>query len=142
MAALLPDWLEVDTFQGSAWLGVVPFWLDRIKIRGVPPIPGARSFPDLNLRTYVRDQFTRHAGRVLLFAGCQQSAGGGSGARLLSSALLLVRDAAGAALGAGVCVLQQETVLEPAGDLQRTLPGPGPEPQAGGESRAERWSTS
>ena len=58
MAALLPEWLEVDTFQGSAWLGVVPFWLDRIKIRGVPPIPGARSFPDLNLRTYVRDQFT------------------------------------------------------------------------------------
>lgn len=58
VAALLPDWLEVDTFQGTAWLGVVPFWLDRIKIRGVPPIPGARSFPDLNLRTYVRDQFT------------------------------------------------------------------------------------
>ena len=58
MAALLPNWLEVDTYQGSAWLGVVPFWLDRIKIRGVPPIPGARSFPDLNLRTYVRDQFT------------------------------------------------------------------------------------
>jgi hypothetical protein len=37
---------------------VVPFWLDRIKIRGVPQVPGARSFPDLNLRTYVRDQFT------------------------------------------------------------------------------------
>lgn len=58
MAALLPDWLQVDTFQGSAWLGAVPFWLDRIKIRGVPTIPGARSFPDLNLRTYVRDTFT------------------------------------------------------------------------------------
>ena len=58
MEALLPDWLEADTFQGSAWLGAVPFWLDRIKIRGVPPIPGARSFPDLNLRTYVRDRFT------------------------------------------------------------------------------------
>ncbi len=56
--ALLPEWLEADTFQGSAWLGAVPFWLDRIKIRGVPPIPGARSFPDLNLRTYVRDRFT------------------------------------------------------------------------------------
>jgi len=62
MTALLPDWLEVDTFQGSAWLGVVPFWLDRIKIRGVPPVPGARSFPDLNLRTYVRDQFTGTSG--------------------------------------------------------------------------------
>ncbi len=62
MAALLPDWLEVDTFQGSAWLGAVPFWLDRIKVRGVPPVPGIRSFPDLNLRTYVRDQFTRAPG--------------------------------------------------------------------------------
>lgn len=55
---LLPDGLQVDTFQGSAWLGVVPFWMDRIKIRGIPPIPGARSFPELNLRTYVRDQHT------------------------------------------------------------------------------------
>ena len=62
MAALLPEGLEVDTFQGSAWLGIVPFWLDRIKIRGVPPIPGARSFPDLNLRTYVRDQYTKTPG--------------------------------------------------------------------------------
>ena len=58
IAPLLPEGLEVDTFQGSAWLGVVPFWLDRIKVRGVPPIPGARSFPDLNLRTYVRDRYT------------------------------------------------------------------------------------
>jgi hypothetical protein len=58
ITALLPDWLEVDTFQGSAWLGVVPFWLDRIKIRGVPSVPGVRSFPDLNLRTYVRDRYT------------------------------------------------------------------------------------
>jgi hypothetical protein len=62
IAALLPEGLEVDTFQGSAWLGIVPFWLDRIKIRGVPPIPGARSFPDLNLRTYVHDQYTGTAG--------------------------------------------------------------------------------
>jgi uncharacterized protein len=58
LASLLPDWLDVDTYQGSAWLGVVPFWLDRIKIRGVPSVPGVRSFPDLNLRTYVRDRYT------------------------------------------------------------------------------------
>jgi len=58
VAALLPEGLEVDTFEGSAWLGVVPFWLDRIKIRGLPQIPGAHCFPDLNLRTYVHDQST------------------------------------------------------------------------------------
>jgi len=58
LAPLLPEGLEVDTFQGSAWLGVVPFWMDRIKIRGFPPIPGSRTFPDLSLRTYVREERT------------------------------------------------------------------------------------
>jgi uncharacterized protein YqjF (DUF2071 family) len=55
LARLVPEGLEVDTFQGSAWLGVMPFWMDRIRVRGLPPIPGARSFPDLSLRTYVRE---------------------------------------------------------------------------------------
>jgi len=45
VAKLLPDGLHVDTFQDSAWLGVVPFWMDRIKFRGVPPIPGRAAFP-------------------------------------------------------------------------------------------------
>ena len=58
IAALLPEDLQVDTFQGSGWLGIVPFWMDRIKVRGVPPVPGARSFPELNLRTYVRDPYS------------------------------------------------------------------------------------
>ena len=58
IAPLVPEGLQVDTFQGSAWLGVMPFWMDRIKVRGIPPIPGARSFPDLSLRTYVREEKT------------------------------------------------------------------------------------
>ncbi len=58
LAPLLPDWLEVDTYQGKGWLGAVPFWLDRVKVRNVPSLPGVRSFPDLTLRTYVRDRFT------------------------------------------------------------------------------------
>lgn len=55
IAALLPAGLEPDTFQGSAWLGVVPFWMDRVRLRWLPPVPGARVFAELNLRTYVRD---------------------------------------------------------------------------------------
>jgi hypothetical protein len=58
LAEHLPEGLQIDTFDGSAWLGVTPFWTDRIKIRGVPPIPGLRSFPELSLRTYVREQRT------------------------------------------------------------------------------------
>lgn len=60
--ALLPEGLEADICQGSAWIGVVPFWMDRIRMRGMPQIPGARKFPELNLRTYVRETRTRTPG--------------------------------------------------------------------------------
>ena len=66
LAPLVPEGLLVDCFQGSAWLGVVPFWMDRIKVRGIPPIPGARSFPDLNLRIYVREEKTGTRGVYFL----------------------------------------------------------------------------
>ena len=63
---LIPDGLQIDTFHGSAWLGVVPFWMDRIKLRGLPPVPFTSSFPELNLRTYVRDQRTGMPGVFFL----------------------------------------------------------------------------
>jgi uncharacterized protein YqjF (DUF2071 family) len=66
LAELVPEGLQVDTFQGSAWLGAMPFWMDRIKMRGLPAIPGARSFPHLSLRTYVRDPQTGTAGVCFL----------------------------------------------------------------------------
>lgn len=62
MTSLLPEELETDLFGGSAWLGIVPFWLDRVKMRSFPLLPGARPFPDLNVRTYVRDKATRTPG--------------------------------------------------------------------------------
>jgi hypothetical protein len=66
LARLIPEGLHLDTFQGSAWLGVVPFWMDRIKFHGMPSIPGARRFPELNLRTYVRDPHTGTPGVYFL----------------------------------------------------------------------------
>jgi uncharacterized protein YqjF (DUF2071 family) len=66
IAPLLPEGLQVDTFQGSAWLGVMPFWIDRLKIRVVPPIFGTRHTPELSLRTMVRDERTRTPGTYLL----------------------------------------------------------------------------
>jgi uncharacterized protein YqjF (DUF2071 family) len=66
LAPLVPAGLRVDTFQGSAWLGVMPFWMDRVKVRGVPPVLGARSFPDLAFRTYVRDEQTETPGVYFL----------------------------------------------------------------------------
>jgi uncharacterized protein YqjF (DUF2071 family) len=54
--ARLPPGLTVDTCEGDAWLGIVPFFMRDIRIRGLPPIPTAANFLELNLRTYVYDE--------------------------------------------------------------------------------------
>jgi uncharacterized protein len=51
--ALVPSGLEVDTFDGSAWLGITPFRVDALRLRGLPPLPGVSRFLELNVRTYV-----------------------------------------------------------------------------------------
>jgi uncharacterized protein YqjF (DUF2071 family) len=51
--ALVPSALEVDTFDGSAWLGITPFRVDALRLRGLPPAPGVSSFLEVNVRTYV-----------------------------------------------------------------------------------------
>lgn len=50
---LLPSQLEIDTFDGSAWIGVVPFTMWGIRASFLPPIPGTNAFHELNVRTYV-----------------------------------------------------------------------------------------
>lgn len=50
---LIPPVLELDTFDGSAWLGVVPFRMESVRPRFLPALPWLSSFPELNLRTYV-----------------------------------------------------------------------------------------
>jgi uncharacterized protein len=50
---LLPDKLEVDTFDGRAWVGLVPFRMEGIRPRFSLGVPGASAFPETNVRTYV-----------------------------------------------------------------------------------------
>jgi uncharacterized protein YqjF (DUF2071 family) len=51
----LPQGLQVDTFDGNAWIGIVPFFMRRIRLSGLPAAPGISNFLEVNLRTYVRD---------------------------------------------------------------------------------------
>ncbi|OAI58122.1 hypothetical protein AYO49_01310 [Verrucomicrobiaceae bacterium SCGC AG-212-N21] len=52
----LPPGLTVDTFDGSAWLGVVPFFMRNIRPRFVPSMPWFSNFLEKNVRTYVHDE--------------------------------------------------------------------------------------
>lgn len=54
LARIVPAGLEIDTFDGAAWLGVVPFRMTGVRLRGTPALPGPGAFAELNVRTYVR----------------------------------------------------------------------------------------
>ena len=53
VAKHLPDGLTLDTFDGQAWIGVVPFRMSDVAPRGMPAFPWLSAFPELNVRTYV-----------------------------------------------------------------------------------------
>jgi uncharacterized protein YqjF (DUF2071 family) len=52
---LLPDGLTVQTYDGSAWVGLVPFFL-RVGLPGVPSVPWLSRFAETNVRTYVTSE--------------------------------------------------------------------------------------
>jgi len=51
----LPAGLQVDAFDGSAWIGVIPFLMRRVRPTGLPAVPGISNFLECNVRTYVHD---------------------------------------------------------------------------------------
>jgi uncharacterized protein len=53
LAALLPAGLSLDTFEGRAYVGLVPFTMRDVSPWWSPSVPGISSFHELNLRTYV-----------------------------------------------------------------------------------------
>lgn len=53
---LIPPELELDTYEGECWIGVVPFTMAHIRLRTLPEVPGLSATVELNVRTYVRAQ--------------------------------------------------------------------------------------
>jgi len=56
MRELIPRELELDTFGGEAWVGLVPFRMSGVRPRGCPAVPGLSAFLEFNVRTYVKSR--------------------------------------------------------------------------------------
>ena len=74
----VPEPFELDLFEDMAWIGVVPFHMSNVSLRGVPALPWVSAFAELNVRTYVRVGgkpgvflFSLDAERVLAVAGAR-----------------------------------------------------------------------
>jgi uncharacterized protein len=51
--SLIPSALELDLHEGMAYVGVVPFCMSNVRLRGTPAVAGLSEFLELNVRTYV-----------------------------------------------------------------------------------------
>ncbi|TFC51696.1 DUF2071 domain-containing protein [Cryobacterium sp. TMT1-21] len=56
VAPLLPAGLVPDEFDGTSWVGLIPFVLDRATVFGSPPIPYFGTFVEVNVRLYAVDE--------------------------------------------------------------------------------------
>ena len=50
---LIPPQLQVDTHEGVAYVGLVPFLMSGVRPLWAPPVRGLSRFPEVNVRTYV-----------------------------------------------------------------------------------------
>lgn len=53
LRGLVPDGLTIQEFEGSSWVGLVPFRMTGVSLRRLPDLPWVSAFPELNLRLYV-----------------------------------------------------------------------------------------
>ncbi len=58
---LLPEGVTVDTFDGAAWVGLIPFEMRNVQLGPTPPVPWFGTFIEINVRTYVIDALGRRA---------------------------------------------------------------------------------
>lgn len=70
VAPLLPAGLKPDVFDGSSWVGLIPFVLDRATVFGSPPVPYFGNFVEVNVRLYAVDALGR---RGVVFVSLEAS---------------------------------------------------------------------
>ncbi|WP_163528836.1 YqjF family protein [Halobacillus ihumii] len=78
MAQHIPQGLELDTFEGKAWITIIPFKVSDMHMRKMPPIPFLKSYLELNVRTYVKHNglsgiyfFSLDADKILAVLGAR-----------------------------------------------------------------------
>ena len=53
LAPYIPEGLQLDTFEGKAYVGTIPFMMTNVRPRLTFSVPWISTFPEFNIRTYV-----------------------------------------------------------------------------------------
>ena len=78
----VPKSLELDLYEGKAWISIIPFKVTKMRARGLPHFPFLHTYLELNVRTYVKYKgtpgiyfFSLDANKLLAVLGAQMSLG-------------------------------------------------------------------
>jgi hypothetical protein len=86
----VPPLIPLDTFDGSAWIGVTPFLVGGLRLRFLPPLPGTARFPEINVRTYATIE--ERPGIYFFSLDVPERPGDRGGPPRLSTAVLSLKD--------------------------------------------------
>ena len=56
LRTFVPTELEIDLFDGSAWVSLVAFTMENVSPRYLPDFAPISTFDEINIRTYVKHQ--------------------------------------------------------------------------------------
>lgn len=54
LRSFVPKELEIDLFEGEAWVSIVAFTMEKIRPRILPAFPPISNFDEVNIRTYIK----------------------------------------------------------------------------------------
>jgi uncharacterized protein YqjF (DUF2071 family) len=82
LRSYVPEELEIDLYEGKAWISIIPFKITKMRARGLPHFPYLHTYLELNVRTYVKYKgvpgiyfFSLDADKLLAVLGAQVGLG-------------------------------------------------------------------
>ena len=130
---MMPRGLTVEEQDGSAWVTLTPLLMQDVRLTGMPPVPRLSTFPETNLRTYVRGPGGREG--LWFFSLDAAAAWITAGARLLLGAPYYLADLA----IDGVCYTGTRLSRRRPSYRLRVQPGPPIEPVGLDVWLTHRW---
>jgi uncharacterized protein YqjF (DUF2071 family) len=58
LSGLVPPSVRIQEFDGTSWVGLIPFYMTDVMVRFAPAMPWLSAFPEMNLRLYVEHRGT------------------------------------------------------------------------------------
>lgn len=137
VASLLPTGVRPDVHDGSSWVGLIAFRLERARLFGSPPVPYFGDFTEMNVRLYGVDDAGR---RGVVFLSLEASRLAAVLAARAAFSIPYFWSRTSQVVDNGVTVYRARRVIGPGHSLMAARPGSAIEPDETADFLTARWA--